>query len=141
MTIRKISGSGTIERAATSGSRRYQGLLLAVLMVKREDQRPPIPARFSATDGYGVGDAPADGTSLPDDGRGLVHRRAEHWVCTQRVDGRPNDARLGSVDGRRGVFSTDPNSVKARNIAAHGGRLCTSRAVTTPACSKVGPAR
>ena len=79
----------------------------------------PIPGPMLAADGYGLADAPADGSTLAWSTveQWLVDGR-NYWVCTTRADGRPHAMPVWGlwIDG--GLwFSTDPTSVKARNLA------------------------
>jgi hypothetical protein len=81
--------------------------------------RPPRPGPLLVTDGYGFGAAPADGTVLswPTVEGWLVEAR-NYWVCTRRADGRPHAIPVWGLWTEGALwFSTDPASLKARNIA------------------------
>ena len=81
--------------------------------------RSPTPGPGADLEGYGLGDAPADGSVLP---------WARSWTGSPRpqllgVDDacrRPpaRDAGVGAVARRRGVVLDRPDSVKGRNLAA-----------------------
>lgn len=81
----------------------------------------PVPSRPRMPASYGIG----RGGSAP--GERLPWERVEewleaarnYWVCTTRPDGRPHAKPVWGLwlDGRV-MFSTDPNSVTGRNIAA-----------------------
>ncbi|HWR13745.1 MAG TPA: pyridoxamine 5'-phosphate oxidase family protein [Terriglobales bacterium] len=48
-----------------------------------------------------------------------LERSRNYWVCTTRTDGRPHAAPVwGLWLDQAVIFSTDPNSLKARNIDA-----------------------
>ncbi len=69
-------------------------------------------------EGYGLGDAPADGTVLPwSTIEGWLIAARNYWVCSQRADGRPHAMPVWGlwIEGAL-WFSTDPTSLKARNI-------------------------
>jgi hypothetical protein len=82
--------------------------------------RAPQPGPVRTTDGYGLGDAPADGSVLP-----WAHvvdwltNARNYWICTTRADGRPHAMPVWGLwlDGEV-WFSTDPTSVKGRNLAS-----------------------
>ena len=80
----------------------------------------PRPGPVQTTDSYGLGDAPADGSVLawPTVEQWLIDAR-NYWVCTTRADGRPHAMPVWGLwlDGAV-WFSTDPTSLKARNLAA-----------------------
>jgi hypothetical protein len=80
----------------------------------------PTPGPVRVVEGYGLGDAPADGTALPwaTVEEWLVASR-NYWVCTVRPDGRPHAMPVWGlwVDGEL-WFSTDPESIKGRNLEA-----------------------
>jgi hypothetical protein len=81
----------------------------------------PRPGPVQVVGGYGLGDAPADGTALlwATVGEWLTTSR-NYWVCTTRPDGRPHAMPVwGLWLGGRLWFSTDPDSFKARNLVAH----------------------
>lgn len=79
----------------------------------------PIPGPLHVVEGYGLGDAPADGTALAWSTveEWLVVAR-NYWVSSVRAGGRPHAMPVWGlwIDGTF-WFSTDPLSVKARNIA------------------------
>ncbi len=79
----------------------------------------PVPGPVHAIEGYGLAEAPADGSALawPTVVDWLTHSRS-YWVTTVRADGRPHAMPVWGlwIDG--GLwFSTDPASVKGRNLA------------------------
>jgi PPOX class probable F420-dependent enzyme len=80
----------------------------------------PRPGPVRTTDGYGLGDAPADGSALPwtDVIEWLTNAR-NYWVSTTRADGRPHAMPVWGLwmDGTV-WFSTDPTSVKGKNLLA-----------------------
>jgi len=55
---------------------------------------------------------------------GRLRRAHNYWLCTTRPDGRPHAAPVWGIwkDGAF-VFSTDPSSRKARNIAARASAI------------------
>jgi hypothetical protein len=80
----------------------------------------PTPGPVRTTEGYGLGNAPADGSALPWDQvvEWLTASRS-YWVCTTRPDGRPHAMPVWGLWMRDAVwFSTDPTSIKARNLMA-----------------------
>jgi hypothetical protein len=82
--------------------------------------RDPRPGPVRTTDGYGLGDAPADGSVLPwAHAETWLTRARNYWICTTRADGRPHSMPVWGLwlDGAV-WFSTDPTSVKGRNLAA-----------------------
>ncbi|MGZ6976697.1 MAG: pyridoxamine 5'-phosphate oxidase family protein [Acidimicrobiia bacterium] len=79
----------------------------------------PKPGPVQTTEGYGLGGAPADGSALPwtDVTRWLAAAR-NYWVCTTRPDGRPHAMPVWGLWMDDAVwFSTDPASIKGRNLA------------------------
>jgi PPOX class probable F420-dependent enzyme len=78
----------------------------------------PQPGPVRTTDAYGLGEAPADGSALPWSRvvEWLTGARS-YWVCTTRADGRPHSMPVWGLwlDGTV-WFSTDPRSLKARNL-------------------------
>jgi hypothetical protein len=80
----------------------------------------PTPGPVRTTDGYGLGDAPADGSVLAWSTveRWLTDAR-NYWICTTRADGRPHAMPVwGLWLGGAVWFSTDPTSLKGANLAA-----------------------
>jgi PPOX class probable F420-dependent enzyme len=80
----------------------------------------PKPGPVQTTDGYGLGGAPADGTALPWSAVvGWLTDARNYWVGTTRADGRPHAMPVWGLwtDGAL-WFSTDPDSLKGRNLAA-----------------------
>ena len=80
----------------------------------------PTPGAVRTTEGYGLGDAPADGSALPWSTivEWLTGAR-NYWVCTVRKDGRPHAMPVWGLWHRDALwFSTDPTSTKARNLEA-----------------------
>ena len=80
----------------------------------------PRPGPVRTTEGYGLGDAPADGTALPwTDVVGWLAKSRNYWVGTTRADGRPHAMPVWGLwmDGTV-WFSTDPESVKGKNLLA-----------------------
>jgi PPOX class probable F420-dependent enzyme len=80
----------------------------------------PTPGPVRTTAAYGLAAAPADGTALPWStvARWLRDARS-YWVATTRPDGRPHAMPVWGVWLDDALwFSTDPASVKARNVAA-----------------------
>ena len=78
----------------------------------------PTPGPVQTTEGYGLGDAPADGSALPwaTVVEWLTAAR-NYWVCTTRADGRPHAMPVWGLWIDDGVwFSTDPTSIKGRNL-------------------------
>jgi PPOX class probable F420-dependent enzyme len=78
----------------------------------------PIPGAVRTTEGYGLGDAPADGSALPWPKvvEWLTAAR-NYWVCTTRKDGRPHAMPVWGLWMDDTVwFSTDPESIKGRNL-------------------------
>lgn len=82
----------------------------------------PTPGPLRVVDGYGLADAPADGSALAWSTveEWLVSGR-NYWVSSVRGDGRPHAIPVWGlwIDGAF-WFSTDPMSVKARNLACRG---------------------
>ncbi len=81
---------------------------------------PPRPGPVRVVEGYGLGDAPADGSVLPwSDVVGWVAKARNYWVGTTRADGRPHAMPVWGLwmDGTV-WFSTDPTSVKGKNLLA-----------------------
>ena len=80
----------------------------------------PTPGPVQIVEGYGLGDAPADGSALPwTQVEEWLAASRNYWVCTVRADGRPHAMPVWGlwVDGEL-WFSTDPTSVKGRNLDA-----------------------
>jgi hypothetical protein len=80
----------------------------------------PTPGPVQVIEGYGLGDAPADGSALP--WRTVVdwlNAGRSYWVASTRADGRPHAMPVWGLwlDGAL-WFSSDPESVKGRNLAA-----------------------
>ena len=79
----------------------------------------PVPGPVHVVEGYGLGEAPADGSVLawPTVAGWLVASRS-YWVTTVRADGRPHATPVWGlwIEGAL-WFSTDPASVKGRNLA------------------------
>jgi hypothetical protein len=80
----------------------------------------PTPGPVQVIKGYGLGDAPADGSVL--DWATVVDwlvRARNYWISSTRPDGRPHAMPVWGlwIDGTL-WFSTDPDSYKARNLAA-----------------------
>ena len=84
------------------------------------EERAPQPGPVRTTDGYGLGDAPADGSALPwSDVVEWLTRARNYWVCTTRSDGRPHAMPVWGLWSEGALwFSTDPTSIKGRNLAA-----------------------
>ncbi len=81
--------------------------------------RNPTPGPVRVIEGYGLGEAPADGSMLAwSTVVGWLTRSRSYWVTTVRADGRPHAIPVWGLwlDGAL-WFSTDPASVKARNLA------------------------
>jgi hypothetical protein len=80
----------------------------------------PTPGPVQVIRGYGLDDAPADGSVLPwaTVVEWLVGSR-NYWVSSTRPDGRPHSMPVWGlwIEGTL-WFSTDPASYKARNLAA-----------------------
>lgn len=80
----------------------------------------PTPGPLQIVEGYGLGDAPADGSVLPWSTvvEWLTEARS-YWVTSTRADGRPHAMPVWGLwlDGAL-WFSSDPESVKGRNLAA-----------------------
>jgi len=80
----------------------------------------PTPGPVKVIEGYGLGDAPADGTVLPwatvvD---WLTWSRS-YWITTTRADGRPHAMPVWGLWLAGTLwFSTDPESLKGRNLAS-----------------------
>jgi len=80
----------------------------------------PQPGPVRTTAGYGIGDAPADGSALPwSRVVDWLTGARNYWVCTTRADGRPHAMPVWGLwlDGTV-WFSTDPTSWKGRNLEA-----------------------
>jgi Pyridoxamine 5'-phosphate oxidase len=80
----------------------------------------PQPGPVQTTEGYGLGDAPADGSVLAWSRivEWLTAAR-NYWVCTTRPDGRPHAMPVWGLWLDDAVwFSTDPTSLKGRNLLA-----------------------
>ena len=81
----------------------------------------PLPSRPEMPASYGIGrGGSAPGERLPwEHVAGWLESARNYWVCTTRPDGRPHAKPVWGLwlEGRV-MFSTDPNSVTARNIAA-----------------------
>jgi Pyridoxamine 5'-phosphate oxidase len=78
----------------------------------------PRPGPVQIVDGYGLGDAPADGSALSwgQVVEWLTEAR-NYWICTTRKDGRPHAMPVWGLWAEDAVwFSTDPTSVKGRNL-------------------------
>jgi hypothetical protein len=71
-------------------------------------------------EGYGLGDAPADGSVLPwAEVVGWLTAGRNYWVTTARADGRPHAMPVWGLWLEGALwFSSDPDSVKGRNLAA-----------------------
>ncbi len=83
----------------------------------------PVPGPVHVVEGYGLGEAPADGSVLawPTVAGWLVASRS-YWVTTVRADGRPHATPVWGLWIERALwFSTDPASVKGRNLARDAG--------------------
>jgi len=83
----------------------------------------PTPGPVRTTAAYGVANAPADGTMLTWStiAAWLVGAR-NYWVASTRRDARPHVMPVWGVWSDDALwFSTDPDSVKARNFARHPG--------------------
>jgi hypothetical protein len=80
----------------------------------------PTPGPVRVIEGYGLGDAPADGSVLPwSTVVDWLIRSRSYWITTTRADGRPHAMPVWGLwlDGTV-WFSTDPASLKGRNLAA-----------------------
>ena len=80
----------------------------------------PSPGHVRTVDGYGLGEAPADGSRLAWSQvvEWLTNAR-NYWICTTRADGRPHAMPVWGLWADGAVwFSTDPTSVKGRNLEA-----------------------
>ena len=80
----------------------------------------PTPGPVQIIEGYGLGDAPADGSALPwSTVVGWLTVGRSYWITTTRADGRPHAMPVWGLwlDGAL-WFSSDPDSVKGRNLAA-----------------------
>lgn len=78
----------------------------------------PTPGRVRTTAAYGLASVPADGSALPWStvARWLVTAR-NYWVASARADGRPHVMPVWGLWLDDALwFSTDPASVKARNV-------------------------
>ncbi len=84
------------------------------------DQTEPTPGPVQTTPGYGLGDAPADGSALAwSTVVDWLNRARNYWVCTVRADGRPHAMPVwGLWMDDQLWFSTDPGSVKGQNLLA-----------------------
>lgn len=81
--------------------------------------REPTPGPVRVIEGYGLGDAPADGSALPwSTVADWLRVSRNYWVCSTRPDGRPHAMPVWGlwIDGAV-WFSTDPDSYKARHLA------------------------
>lgn len=80
----------------------------------------PQAGPVNTSEGYGLGGAPADGSALPwSDVVGWLTKARSYWVCTTRADGRPHAMPVWGLWMDDAVwFSTDPTSIKGRNLAA-----------------------
>ncbi|MBK5289902.1 MAG: pyridoxamine 5'-phosphate oxidase family protein [Acidimicrobiia bacterium] len=79
----------------------------------------PTPGPLQVSSGYGLGDAPADGSALAwSTVVSWLTDARNYWVCSTRPDGRPHAIPVWAlwIDGAL-WFSTDPTSYKARNLA------------------------
>lgn len=79
----------------------------------------PQPEALAVNPDYGLSELGPEHMPLPDVlGRFGVER--SWWVCTTRPDGRPHTMPVwGLFIDERLIFSTDPKSVKADNLAAN----------------------
>lgn len=81
----------------------------------------PTPGPIQVVEGYGLSDAPADGTALA--WSTIVEWLAgsrNYWVCTTRPDSRPHAIPVWGLWLEDTLwFSTDPDSYKARNLATN----------------------
>lgn len=80
----------------------------------------PQSGPVRTTEGYGIGDAPADGSVLSwSRVVGWLTAARNYWVCTTRADGRPHAMPVWGLWMDGAVwFSTDPTSYKGRNLEA-----------------------
>ena len=81
----------------------------------------PTPGPIRVVEGYGLADAPADGSTLAWSTvvEWMVGSR-NYWVCTTRPDGRPHAIPVWGLWLEDTLwFSTDPGSYKARNISGN----------------------
>lgn len=79
----------------------------------------PTPGAVRTTEGYGLADAP-DGSALPwSTVEQWLTASGNYWVGTTRADGRPHAMPVWGLwaDGEL-WFSTDPTSIKGKNLAA-----------------------
>ena len=78
----------------------------------------PRPERFGAPPSYGIGkEAPGALLPWPEVERWIEESR-NYWVSTTRADGRPHAMPVWGIWLEGAVwFSTDPESLKGRNIA------------------------
>ena len=83
--------------------------------------RMAVPGPVRVVAGYGLGDAPADGEVLPwSRVTEWLTASRNYWVCTTRRDGRPHAMPVWGLWLDDALwFSTDPSSVKARNLGAN----------------------
>ena len=79
----------------------------------------PAPGPVQTTEGYGLGGAPADGSALPwSQVVEWLTAARNYWVSTTRADGRPHAMPVWGLWSDGAVwFSTDPTSIKGRNLA------------------------
>jgi hypothetical protein len=79
----------------------------------------PAPGPVQTTEGYWLGGAPADGSALPwSQVVEWLTAARNYWVSTTRADGRPHAMPVWGLWSDGAVwFSTDPMSIKARNLA------------------------
>jgi hypothetical protein len=80
----------------------------------------PTPGPVRTVEGYGLGNAPADGSALAWSTieEWLVDAR-NYWIVTTTADGRPHAMPVwGLWDDGAVWFSTDPSSRKGRNLEA-----------------------
>jgi hypothetical protein len=84
------------------------------------DIKEPQPGPVQTTEGYGLGGAPADGSALPwSDVVNWLLAARNYWLCTTRSDGRPHAMPVWGLWTDDAIwFSTDPTSVKGRNLIA-----------------------
>jgi PPOX class probable F420-dependent enzyme len=80
----------------------------------------PAPGPVRTSEGYGLGDAPADGSALAwAQVEDWLAQSRNYWVSTTRADGRPHAMPVWGLWSDGAVwFSTDPGSIKGRNLAA-----------------------
>jgi PPOX class probable F420-dependent enzyme len=81
-------------------------------------ERQPPPERPVIPAGYGIG-ATTEGCLEWEWARERLTNARNYWVCTTRADGRPHAMPVWGLWLDDSVaFSTDPSSVKGRNVAA-----------------------